>query len=401
MRVPLASTGLRSKDIQAAVDVMNSGQLTMGEKVKAFETQMASYLGVKYFVMVNSGSSANLAIVEALLRPALGSPKLRPGDGVLVPAIAWPTTVWPLIQLGLEPVFVDVDPQTLAMDLKSAALVTADNPHVRALFPIHTLGLGIPSSDLDKFALTHDLVLINDVCESLGSWIDDMHAGTSGLAGSFSFYFSHHITTMEGGGVATNDDDFANDLKSIRSHGWSRDRSDFADWSQDLSINDSRFLFISTGFNIRPMEIQAAIGSSQLEDIDEFITRRASNATMVGRAINGDKLELVGSHVFSQKSEKERHSWMMLPILVKGPQAKFKKDEIVRFLNSKGIETRPVLTGNFLSQPALRRILGDRVSASEFPNATYVAENCFLIGNHHDFSDQQILHIIESLSIFA
>lgn len=398
MRVPLASTGLRPKDIEAAVDVMSSGQLTMGLKVRNFETQMASYLGVKHFVMVNSGSSANLAIVEALLRPAVGKPSLVSGDGVLVPAIAWPTTVWPLVQLGLDPVFVDIDPKTLAMDLGSAAEAISRNPHVKALFPIHVLGLGISHLDLDEFAKLHELVLINDVCESLGSWDGRVHAGTSGTAGSFSFYFSHHLTTMEGGGVATNSDAFADDLRSIRSHGWSRDRSDFADWAQDLSVNDSRFLFISTGYNIRPMEIQAAIGSSQLEDISEFINRRCLNAQRVAEAINGDSLELVGSHVFQDQGGSALHSWMMLPIMVKGLDSTQRKRDIVRLLNSENIETRPVLTGNFLSQPALQKILGHRVSASEFPQATFVADNCFLIGNHHDFTDEQIAHIIQVLS---
>jgi len=401
MRVPLASTGLRPKDIEAAVAVMTSGQLTMGEKVKTFESHMAAYLGVKHFVMVNSGSSANLAMVEALLRPALGNPKLNAGDGVLVPAIAWPTTVWPLIQLGLNPVFVDVNPKTLSMDFQSAVEVLEKNKHVKALFPIHTLGLGIPAHDLDAFSNKYNLLLINDVCESLGSWNGGTHAGTNGIAGSFSFYFSHHITTMEGGGIATNSDSFADDLKSIRSHGWSRDRSDFADWSRELSTNDSRFLFISTGYNIRPMEIQAAIGTSQLADIDGFIRRRSENARKVADAINGATLELIGSHVFSQVVERELHSWMMLPILVKGPDAVSLKHKIVDALNANGVETRPVLTGNFLSQPALQRILGHRVSPAEFPMATFIAENCFLIGNHHDFSDEQIGHIVETLRSFT
>ena len=318
-----------------------------------------------------------------------------------MPAIAWPTTVWPLIQLGLDPVFVDVDPKTLSMDLQSAVEVLEKNDHVRALFPIHTLGLGIPAQDLDAFANTHNLLLINDVCESLGSWNGGTHAGTNGIAGSFSFYFSHHITTMEGGGIATNSDSFADDLKSIRSHGWSRDRSDFADWSRDLSTNDSRFLFISTGYNIRPMEIQAAIGTSQLSDIDGFIRRRSDNAQKVASAINGDTLELIGSHIFTENSERELHSWMMLPILVKGAQSINLKHSIVEALNASGVETRPVLTGNFLSQPALQRILGHRVSPTEFPKATFVADNCFLIGNHHDFSDDQIEHIIKTLRKFA
>ena len=187
MRVPLASTGLREKDIEAAVGVLRSGNLTMGQKVKEFESSMAEYLEVKHFVMVNSGSSANLAMVEALMRPATTEPLLRVGDGVLVPAIAWPTTVWPIVQLGLTPIFVDIDPATLSMDLGKAQKLVDNNPNVRALLPIHVLGYGIPGNLLSEFASRNNLVLINDVCESLGSWPQNAQAGTAGLAGSFSF----------------------------------------------------------------------------------------------------------------------------------------------------------------------------------------------------------------------
>ena len=220
MRVPLASVGLRDQDIESAIEVLRSGNLTMGAKVAKFEQMMADYLQVKHFVMVNSGSSANLAIIEALLRPTKRKPFLNPGDGVLVPAIAWPTTIWPLVQLNLKPYFVDVSIESIGMDLvKSQELIDNNKGAIKALFPIHPLGNGLDSKTLNAFAELNNLVLINDVCESLGSWDEEGHAGTAGMAGSFSFYFSHHITTMEGGGIATNDSLFANDLRSIRSMG--------------------------------------------------------------------------------------------------------------------------------------------------------------------------------------
>ena len=227
MRIPLASSGLRDIDIQAATSVLNSGNLTMGSQVKNFENDISRYLDVAHFVMMNSGSSANLAMIEALLRPAKGKPQLSLADKILVPAIAWPTTIWPIVQLGLDPIFVDVNPLTLALDLECAQDVIDEfGGKVRGIFPIHPLGYSMLPSELESFIDKNNLVLINDVCESLGSWREGKHAGTSGTAGSFSFYFSHHITTMEGGGVATNDSKFADDLRSIRSHGWSRDRSD-------------------------------------------------------------------------------------------------------------------------------------------------------------------------------
>lgn len=398
MRIPLASSGLREIDIKAATETLNSGNLTMGSRVKQFEDDIAQYLGAKHFVMMNSGSSANLAMIEALLRPAKGKPKLIAGDTILVPAIAWPTTVWPIIQLGLNPIFVDVDPLTLALDLESAQ--EAINQHrvkIRGIFPIHPLGHAMSPNGLEKFIKKNDLVLINDVCESLGSWREGKHAGTSGIAGSFSFYFSHHITTMEGGGVATNDSDFADDLRSIRSHGWSRDRSDVADWRTGVSNNDAKFLFVSTGYNVRPMEIQAAIGISQIRDIDTFIEKRRAIANAVYEAIKGSNIKLIGAENLGPDKDQRGHSWMLLPLRVVGTDAAQKKKMIVKALEELEIETRPVLTGNFLAQPAMKTIGHNSQEPEDFPVATMITERAFMVGAHHDLTSEQIDFLCDAL----
>lgn len=396
MRIPLASTGLRPNDIYKAIEVLNSGNLTMGSKVKEFESAMASYLKVKHFVMVNSGSSANLAIIEALMRPTNGRPYLEEGDGVLVPAIAWPTTIWPLIQLGLHPIFVDVDRSTLAIDLtKAQQHIDLSRRNIKAIFPIHPLGLAIESHRLDDFCNKNGLTQVNDVCESLGSWENDKHAGTSGLASSFSFYFSHHITTMEGGGIATDDDAFADDLRSIRSHGWSRDRHDAQDWVENVSSNDSKFLFVSTGFNIRPMEIQAAIGIEQIRDINSFVEKRRQIAKEVTKATKGTKLSIIGSHTFESEVQSQSHSWMLIPIMCQNIEDKKK---VIKILNDKEIETRPVLTGNFLSQPAIERIDKHHEDPTKFPVANEITSNCFLVGAHHDLTAEQINFLCDSIS---
>jgi CDP-6-deoxy-D-xylo-4-hexulose-3-dehydrase len=396
MKVPLASTGLRAEDISAAISVLNSGNLTMGERVSQFESQMASYLNVKHFVMMNSGSSANLAIIEGLLRPTIKEPYLVQGDGVLVPAIAWPTTIWPLIQLGLKPCFVDVEKDTLAIDLEKAqALINNNKGLIKAIFPIHPIGYGIDSARLMDFSNKNNLILVNDVCESLGSWKSGKHAGTSGIAGSFSFYFSHHITTMEGGGVSTNDDLFADDLRSIRSHGWSRNRLDAGNWHKDKSVNESKFLFVSTGYNIRPMEIQAAIGISQLKDIDYFVNKRKQNALKFYEVVEKSDIELIGAETLKESHEPRLHSWMMLPILLRQNFNK-PRQEVIASLNSFGIETRPVLTGNFLRQPSMERISKGAYLSTETNVADLIAANAFMIGNHHDFSDEQIDLVLEA-----
>ena len=398
MRVPLASSGLRSQDIKAAIEVLQSGNLTMGKKVIEFEKLVAAYLGVKQFVMMNSGSSANLAIFEAMLRPSKSSPYLNRGDGVLVPAIAWPTTIWPIVQLGLVPVFVDVDRNTLALDLVAAQSAITNSPSsVKALFPIHPLGRALVSDELLKFADANNLLLVNDVCESLGSFENGKHAGVSGLAGSFSFYFSHHITTMEGGGVATNNNDFADDLRSIRSHGWSRDRSDVSEWTREISGTDAKFLFVTTGYNIRPMEIQAAIGINQIKDINSFVKKRREIANKVINAVTGTHIEVIGFDPDFPTYEPEANSWMLIPLRVKGDNPASKKSLILEALEGFGVETRPVLTGNFLSQPAMNRIDGNHSPASDFPVATEVTETCFLVGAHHDLSEEQVDHLCDSL----
>jgi CDP-6-deoxy-D-xylo-4-hexulose-3-dehydrase len=399
VRVPLASSGLRDCDIEAVIRVLKSGNLTMGAEVQNFESKMAKYLNVEHFVMVNSGSSANLLMLEALMRPAISLPRLHPGDSVLVPAIAWPTTVWPLIQLGLNPLFVDVDPNTLALDLGAAQeLIDKSRIPARGIFPIHPLGYAIPPSKLRDFVERNDLILINDVCESLGSWSEGKHAGTSGIAASFSFYFSHHITTMEGGGVATNDSLMADDLRSMRSHGWSRERSDSQDWNKHISSNDSKFLFVTTGFNFRPMEIQAAIGSLQIEQIDSFVEKRRKIVIRVLDALKGSELSIIGEKTLRTDKEANAHSWMLIPIKVGGENPITRKREILKELETLEIETRPVLTGNFLAQPAIQRITRHTVDPENFRNATEIASTSFLIGAHHDLSAEQVDFLCQSLT---
>lgn len=392
--MPLASSGLEVDDIQAVIETLHSNALTMGARVREFEMCMAEYLETKHFIMVNSGSSANLAIIESLMRPTSGTPRLKVGDGVLVPAIAWPTTIWPLVQLGLRPVFVDIDPETVAIDLSDAEHRMASCRYpVRAIFPIHPLGWAIDPHLLSDFCEKHSLLLISDVCEALGSWRAGKHAGVSSLASSFSFYFSHHITTMEGGGIATDDDALADDLRSIRSHGWSRDRTDASSWSSIGNDVNSRFLFVSAGYNIRPMEIQAALGLGQIQRIDQYISRRRQIAEAIHLAIEGTDLLLMGARTLHE--DPRCHSWMLMPIKARSASS---AQSAISYLDSVGIETRPVLTGNFTAQPSLRRILNEEVNPSSYRNAELVSSSCFMVGCHHHFTDNQVDFLAKSLN---
>jgi CDP-4-dehydro-6-deoxyglucose reductase, E1 len=402
MKIPLGSNGLREKDVAAIKETLETGNLTMGEKVKEFERAVSKYLGVKHFIFMNSGSSANLAIFEALMRPSKGEPSLRRGDSVLVPAIAWPTTIWPIVQLGLRPIFVDVVEETLAIDLKKAqSIILEGNFPIKAIFPIHPLGKGIDHKLLNEFSLRNNLLQLNDVCESLGSWIDGVHAGTKGIASSFSFYFSHHITTMEGGGVATDSDVIADDLKSIRSHGWSRDRSDAHEWHKGVSQTNSKFLFVTTGYNIRPMEIQASIGVQQLSDINEFLLKRRQIAHSISSKLVGTSLSILGQEYTSEILIDQSNSWMLIPISVNTKNYSGDKQRILEELEQLGVETRPVLTGNFLAQPALDRIDVEHPPAADFPVATKIENKCFLVSAHHELSDSQIEFLGDSLQKVA
>src|SRR5262245_55984656 len=253
---PLATNTLDSEEISAAKAVLTSGLLTMGKEVHGFEKAFADWVGARHALMVNSGSSANLLIVDLMLRRSSSAAPWMAGDEILVPALAWPTTVWPLVQLGLTPVFVDVDPKTLAIDLESARSVLS--PRVTGMFLIHVLGQVPVMQDYLKFLADHDMRLIEDCCESLGGHSGGKHVGNFGVAGSFSFYFSHHLTTIEGGMIVTDDSALYDDLLSLRAHGWTRGRSDRTVWKQRYPELDDRFLFVTAGYNVRPTEIQGA-----------------------------------------------------------------------------------------------------------------------------------------------
>ena len=409
IKIPLASAGLRQRDIAAAITALNSTNLTMGSRVIEFESAMAEYLKVEHFVMVNSGSSANLLIFEALLRPSDGVPKLKPGDGVIVPAVAWPTTIWPIIQLGLNPIFVDVDIDTLVIDFNLAQKQINERTDVKAIFPIHPLGFAIDHNILDQFCAKNNLIQINDVCESLGSWQDNVHAGTTGLASSFSFYFSHHITTMEGGGIATNNAKYADDLRSMRSHGWSRDRSDVSVWrkkyesnlaTQSISRNHLKFQFITTGYNLRPMEIQAAIGLEQLKDLDAFILKRREVARYVKTQLLNTVFEVIDCGTLEDIELERRHSWMFLCLRVNKSLNSDLRTQLDNLLEKYGIESRPVLTGNFLKQPVMQNFkeLND---TSEFPAADSISTQYFMVSAHQDLTREQIEYLAKSLKTIA
>ena len=348
-----------SEEIEVAKAVLDSGLLTMGKNVSLFEEAFAEWVGAKHAVMVNSGSSANLLAVDLMLRRTCGDVPWKVGDEVLVPALAWSTTVWPLVQLGLVPVFCDVDPDTLALSLASAETVIG--PRTRGMFLIHVQGLVPDMESYRSFCEKYRLTLLEDSCETIGGHWREQHTGTFGLVGTFSAFFSHHICTIEGGIVVTSDDSLVDDLRSMRAHGWSRDRSDRAGWARAHPEIDDRFLFVMPGYNVRPTEIQGAIGRVQVRKLDLMMTLREDRArTIVGlvppwlRVVGHDRLPLKR---ISHRSRRSRtHSWMSVMLMLE-PGAPMDLTVLRERLQSSGVETRPIIAGNLTRHPAMSRIM--------------------------------------------
>lgn len=388
MKYPLASTTFGRDEIDAAKAVLDSNMFTMGERVKQFEGEFAEWIGAKHALMVNSGSSSNLLVVDAMIRRSKGTAPWKKGDEVLVPALAWPTTVWPLVQLGLIPVYVDVDPKTLAIDLESAKSVLT--PKTKGMFLIHVLGQCADMSATMKFCRDHGIALLEDTCESLGANFAGTAAGNFGVTASYSCFYSHHISTMEGGMITTNDSELFDDLRSLRAHGWVRDRSDKDEWIAKHPELDSRFMFIMPGYNVRPMEISAAIGTVQLKKLDSMLASRESLAEKVVAWTKKSTpwMNLIGAehlHGKIQSRRERRHSWMTFPFRLdsKSP-VNVKKVKAV--FEEHGVDTRPVIAGNLARHPANR--LAETRQAASLKNCDDLLENAFMIGCHPVLADE-------------
>ena len=392
---PLAVDTLGQDELDAARRVLDSGHLTMGERVKAFEADFARWVGAPHALMVNSGSSANLLVVETMLRRSRVAADWQPGDEVLVPALAWPTTVWPLLQLGLRPVFVDIEPTTLAIDLEAAA--SAITTRTRGMFLIHVLGRVADMSTYVTFCARHGLTLLEDACESLGGHSAGQHAGTFGRAGTFSLYFSHHISTIEGGVVVCASRELHDDLISARAHGWTRGRSDAAAWGAENPGIDPRFLFVSAGYNVRPTDLQAAIGVVQLTKLDDMILRRAQLASKVASAVRRlPWLRLAGAETINAETGRRdrQNSWMTLPFVV-DEGAPLTASAVKQEFERHGVETRPIIAGNFARHPGVRRLLPE--SPTTFPAADAVLERGLMIGCHPTASSSAFSAVEEAL----
>ena len=403
--VPLAMEGLGAEEINAAIKVFQSGSHTMGNEVREFEQEFARYIGAKHAVMVNSGSSANLLALEAFIRAENAPSELR-DCFIAVPAVLWPTSLWPIIQLGLKALVIDTLPNSLEIDfdLLEKAKVEYGDQLIGAVL-IHPLGQSLDLTKIEYFKTKYDMFILEDNCESLGSGQGTSFAGTIGNFGSFSFYFSHHMTTVEGGMVVTSSDLAADNLRSMRSHGWTRHRSDKARFEELNSNINPEFLFVTSGYNLRPMEFQGAIGKIQLRKLPSFIEKRKKNAEMFVEKLNGSSFKVIGSDSENPSSANDRlfqsdspvtNSWMAIPLLNLNPT--LSTSEIHTRLNAKGIQSRPLLAGDFLNQPAGGH--PSIFSFGELKNSVALYSNSIMLGNHHAYSEAQVLYVCDALNEF-
>ncbi|MEM5855235.1 MAG: DegT/DnrJ/EryC1/StrS family aminotransferase [Candidatus Aenigmatarchaeota archaeon] len=371
-RIPLQVPSYGYEEVCEILDSLLSTWVTMGEKVKNFEQLFAEYLGIKYAIMVNSGSSANLISLSILTNPAFKS-SIPPGSEIITPATTWATTVYPIVNVNCTPVLVDVDLETF--NIKVDEIKTAITPKTKAIIPVHLLGNPCEIVEIMEIAEKYNLRVIEDACEAHGAEVNGKKVGTFGDMGTFSFFFSHHITTIEGGMIVTNNEEYDELARALRVFGWARHTRKFEEYAKKYSNIDKRFLFINVGFNFRPTEIQGAMGIHQIKKLEKFIKIRRKNAKYWNK-----KFEPYSDYIITQKERpKTRHVWFGYPITVK-PQAPFSRDEMVKYLEEKGIETRPIQIPNITQQPVINLIPHKIVSSLK--NANYIMENSFWFGNH-------------------
>jgi CDP-6-deoxy-D-xylo-4-hexulose-3-dehydrase len=382
---PLVSQSFDDREIVASVDALLNGRLTMDHQVRSFEQRFAAYIGAPYAVMVNSGSSANLLALSAASNPARRK-RLMPGDEVVIPAVCWATSLWPIVQMGLKPVFVDVSPATLNMDVSD--LRRKITPKTRAVMLVHVLGNAASMADVLALAKEQDLLLIEDTCESLGSRYKRQFLGTLGDFGCFSFYYSHHITTGEGGMVVCRSLEDCDLLKCLRAHGWSRELSNREHIERANEDIDPRFLFVNCGYNVRPLEVQAAFGHCQLDRLADMNDTRNTNRTRIIAALQAHP-KWQGQLEFPVATENIAPTWFGLAALL-GPRFARHRSRYVNQLSTRGVENRPIIGGNFTRQPAatLFGIAGD---PSGFPGAEEISRRGFFVGLHTEsLSDEKV-----------
>ncbi|MBF0442121.1 MAG: lipopolysaccharide biosynthesis protein RfbH [Oligoflexales bacterium] len=389
-------------ELVSLVDASLDFWLTEGRYCQEFCEKISDYLGVGNVLLTNSGSSANLLAVSALTSKKLGDRRLVPGDEVVTVAAGFPSTVTPIVQNGLVPVFVDVDIPTYNINIES--LEKAVSGKTRAVFIAHTLGNPFNVDAVKEICRRHGLWLVEDNCDAFGSKYKDQYTATFGDIATISFYPAHHITTGEGGAVVTNDDNLARIITSFKD--WGRDcycqggenntcGKRFTQQFGTLPVGyDHKYVYSELGYNLKMTEMQAAIGSAQMEKLEYFSKRRRENFNTYREMLGRYSQYLI----LPEATEGADPSWFSFIVSVK-EDAPFTRNQLVRFLNENKIETRNIFAGNILRQPGFMDIF--HRTSGELKNTDFIMNNTFFLGTYPGMTADMITYISEVVEKFV
>lgn len=385
MEYKLCDNPWDNEELSAIQSVIDSDMYTMGKKVAEYEKKFAEKFGTKYAVMVNSGSTANLLAIASLVY----SGRLERGSEIIVPAVSWSTTYAPLEQYGMKLIFVDINRNTLNLDIDAVKHAITDK--TKMIFAVNLLGNSNEYDELLEICDKSNIILIEDNCESLGAKYKGKYLGTIGLIGTFSTFYSHHICTMEGGMVVTKDKELYEYMLAIRAHGWTRNLpEDSIIYEKNKEAFYESFNFIVPGFNLRPLEMEGAIGIKQLQKVDKMIDNRRSNAYYFL-----DKMKKY-DNIRVQKEIGES-SWFGFALVLTG-NLKNKRTGLVKFLRNNNIECRPIVAGNFTRNPVIKYM--DYRISGELVNADEIHDHGLFIGNHSSNNNAQVDYFVEVLDSF-
>jgi len=400
--VPVAGKVYDFQDLQMLVSSSLDFWLTSGRFNDEFEKQLSKFLGVNFVITTNSGSSANLLALASLTSHMHGDRALNPGDEVITAAAGFPTTVNPIIQYGLTPVFVDVEIPTYNVSPKSIEDAITDK--TKAIMIAHTLGNPFDAETISKIAKENNLWLIEDCCDALGSTINQKLVGTFGDIGTLSFYPAHHITMGEGGAVFTNNPTLKKIIESFRD--WGRDcfcptgknntcGKRFCWQLGELPFGyDHKFIYSHVGYNLKISDMQAAVGLSQLQKLTSFIETRKKNFTWLHKRLQTVK----EFFILPEATQDSKPSWFGFPLTIR-ENAPFHKNELTQFLSENGVDTRPIFAGNMTKQPYFQNLKYRK--NEELKNADLIMNNSFWIGVYPGLDEKMMEYVAKTIEKFV
>ena len=380
----LASYSWDDKEINAIQKVLKTKKLTMGKNVKKFEKVFCNFVNCKYGVMVNSGSSANLLATASLFFKKKYF--LKPGDEIIVPAVSWSTSFIPLQQYNLKLKFIDIDINTLNYNLSE--LKKNISKRTKAILLVSLLGNPNNYSEIQKIISKNKIYVIEDNAEALGAEFNKKVIGSFGDLSTYSTFFSHHISTMEGGMVCTNNKELYHILLSLRAHGWLRDlpKNNLVCKKTGNSFVDS-FSFVLPGYNLRPTEINAVIGIEQMRKLKSFLKIRRKNAKIFIKLFSNLKDLIIQKNISNS-------SWFGFSLILKN--RKIKRSNIINLLNKNNIICRPIVAGNFLKNRVTKYF--NFTKSSKLKNANFIHKNGFFVGNHHYLIEDHLKNLHRKLT---